>query len=102
MKGEQPFVPQTAELLREGAAVDREIVGELLAIEGDGKTGAAHFAGAGGEIEEQLLPGGALGEAEDLLGEGDVFLREDERQVEKKPTVGETDVYKRQARGYTI
>ena len=59
---EQSFVAHFRELGAHGAAVNGEIVGELLAIEGDGEACGPGAHAFGGEIAGELGTSGTGGE----------------------------------------
>ena len=78
---EQSFVAHFRELGAHGAAVNGEIVGELLAIEGDGKACGPGAHAFGGEIAGELGAGGAGGEQAELLHEDAIFVGEHVEQI---------------------
>ena len=65
------LIPHFAQLFREGAAVEVEVIGQALTVEGDAETFAARLRGLIGEIQQQPSPDG-LAQAfligEDFLG----------------------------------
>ena len=60
LKGDKSLVPQLTQRGGHGAALNAEIVGQLLAVERDGKAGAAAQPRLLRQIGEQLFAGGAL------------------------------------------
>ena len=56
------LVPELAQLLGHGAAVDGQVVCQLLAVEGDVELGTSLAQGLFRQVGQQLLPGGALGQ----------------------------------------
>ena len=71
------LIPHFAQLFREGAAVEVEVIGQALTVEGDAETFAARLRGLIGEIQQQPSPDGLRGRAEDALREGQVLVQRD-------------------------
>ena len=67
-KGQQALIPHLAQLLGEGAAVQIEVVGQLLPVERDVEHIHPRMHGFGGKLEQKALPNGVRGDVADFLG----------------------------------
>ena len=74
MISDQSLIPKLGELCRHGAAVDKQIIGQLLTVKGNGETGSPLTQGTCGEKAEKLFACGAAGKVLQLLGERDILL----------------------------
>ena len=80
-KGQQALVPHLAQLLGEGAAVQIEVVGQLLPVERDLELQTAAAGGLCGKVGQQTAPHGLGGGAEDALRKAQVFAHGHREQV---------------------
>ena len=80
-EGQHPFVPEPAQGGGHGAAVHRQIVRQLLAVQGDVKRRPSRLQRLGGQVAEELVPGGPAGHVADLPGEGQIPPRQHGQQV---------------------
>ena len=81
LKRQHTLVPELSKRGRHGAAVHRQIVCQLLAVQRDIKLRPSGLHGLGGQITEQLVPGGTAGHVADLPGEGQISPRQNGQQV---------------------
>ena len=84
---EHSLVAHTAQLLGERAAVEVEVVGQLLAVEGNGKFRAALAGGLKGQVGEQAAPDGLGGGVKNPPGQGQIFPGRDGQQVADQAAV---------------
>ena len=85
MKVQNTLVPKAAELGRQGAAVCRQVVCQLLPVEGNGKIGAAVSFCLGRQIGQNFVPQFSLGNVFDFIGQANVFVRKHGNEVLYQP-----------------
>ena len=78
---------QFADLCGQTAAVDFQIVRQLLPVVGDRELAAAVDFGLVLKIRHQLLPGASPGSDLDLLVENQIFVRYETKQIIDNPAV---------------
>ena len=96
-KFQQAFVPHPAQLLGEGAAVKVEVIGHLLAVEGNLELRAVGFCRLRGKVGQQPSPHRLGRGAEDTLGKAQVLAHGNGQQIVQQraaypgghPAVGE-------------
>ena len=74
MKINQSFLTHSAKLLRKRTPVEIEVVGHLLAVEGNLKVFASVFDRKIRKVGKQPLPDGFGTGAEDPVGKNEIFL----------------------------
>ena len=80
-EGQHPLVPEPAQRGGHGAAVHRQIVRQLLAVQGDVELGPPRLQRLGGQIADELVPGGPPGHVADLPGERQIPPRQHGQQI---------------------
>src|SRR5699024_2684413 len=63
---QHPLPPELPQLGGQGAAVHRQVVGQLLPVQGDSEGGAPRRLRLVGQVGEDLGPSGPLGQVADL------------------------------------
>ena len=73
-KFQDPLVPEPAQLAGHRAAVDRKVIGELLAVIGNRKTQRSGLMDEAVKESKELFAGGALGDDFQFLIEKDITI----------------------------
>ena len=78
---QQPFLLQLGKLYRHGGTLHAEKIRQLLTVKGNVKGEGGLPDGLGGQVGQQLFPGGALADMGDLIVEKQYFVCQNTDQI---------------------
>lgn len=78
---QQPFLLQLGKLYRHGGTLHAEKICQLLTVKGDVKGEGRLPDGLGGQVGQQLFPGGALADMGDLIVKKQYFICQNADQI---------------------